>query len=91
MVTSHRELVTQPLFRLDRLVERFIVGLQYITIQYNTLYTGMDKTSLVHQLWEFICEGLCPRHVERNYVPLFGVQTAWHSRTSTYVITLYVT
>ena len=23
-------------------------------------YTGMDKTSLGHQLWEFICEGLCP-------------------------------
>ena len=33
----------------------------------------------VHQLWEFICEGLtlsgCPRHVGRNYVPLFGVDT----------------
>ena len=24
------------------------------------VYTGMDKTSLGHQLWEFICEGLCP-------------------------------
>ena len=40
-----------------------------------------------HQLWELICDSLCPRHVERNYVPLFGVQTAWHNRTSTYVIT----
>ena len=50
-------------------------------------FTGMDKTSCGHQLWEFICESLCPRHVGRNYVPLFGVQTAWHNRTSTYVIT----
>ena len=35
----------------------------------------------------------CPRHVERNYVPLFGVVkyhcSAWHNRTSTYVITYY--
>ena len=35
----------------------------------------MDKTSSGHQLWEFICEDVCPRHVERNYVPLFGVDT----------------
>ena len=48
------------------------------------MYTGMDKTNLGHQLWEFICEGLThslwvsgyPRHVGRNYVPLlFGVDT----------------
>ena len=39
------------------------------------VYTGMDKTRLGHQLWEFICEDVCPRHVERNYVPLFGVDT----------------
>ena len=46
----------------------------------------------VHQLWEFICEAVrvsvrCPRHVGRNYVPLISVQTAWHNRASTYVIT----
>ena len=51
-------------------------------------FTGMDKTCLhTGQLWEFICDSLCPRHVERNYVPLFGVPSAWHNRTSTYVIT----
>ena len=43
---------------------------------YNTFsgkhFTGMDKTCLDTSSWEFICEGL---------------QTAWHNRTSTYVIT----
>ena len=36
----------------------------------NQNITGMDKTS-----WSLYgCpEGGCPRHVERNYVPLFGV------------------
>ena len=41
----------------------------------------MDKTSLdtssrtlfVREDVHVICEGGCPRHVERNYVPLFGV------------------
>ena len=53
----------------------------------NILNTGMDKTSLYTSSGSlFVRDSICPRHVERNYVPLFGVQTAWHNRTSTYVI-----
>ena len=43
------------------------------------LYTGMDKTSLDTSSGSLFVrmscgrEGGCPRHVERNYVPLFGV------------------
>ena len=48
-------------------------------------YIGMDKTSLEtssstlfvreggREDAHVICEGGCPRHVERNYAPLFGV------------------
>ena len=41
----------------------------------NQNITGMDKTSLDTNSGSlFGCpEGGCPRHVERNYVPLFGV------------------
>ena len=53
----------------------------------NILNTGMDQTSLCTSSGSlFVRDSICPRHVERNYVPLFGVQTAWHNRTSTYVI-----
>ena len=67
-----------------------IVALAYCLLEgsanYNTrqevkkpyLYCN-GQNLFVHQLWEFICEGLtlsgCPRHVGRNYVPLFGVDT----------------
>ena len=41
----------------------------------NAYITGMDKTSLDTSSGTLLgCpEGGCPRHVERNYVPLFGV------------------
>ena len=44
-------------------------------------YTGMDKTSLYTSYGSlFVRDSLthsgCPRHVERNYVPLFGVAQA---------------
>ena len=48
----------------------------------------MDKTGLHTSSGSlFVRDSGCPRHVERNYVPLFGVQTAWHNLMSTYVIT----
>ena len=56
-------------------------------------YTGMDKTRHSGSLFvrDSLTQSGCPRHVGRNYVPLFGVVTyhctAWHNRTSTYVIT----
>ena len=41
--------------------------------------TGMDKTRLATStgtlfVTDSLTEGGCPRHVERNYVPLFGVE-----------------
>ena len=37
-------------------------------------HTGMDKTSLDTSSGSlFVTHSLSPRHVERNYVPLFGV------------------
>ena len=37
-------------------------------------YTGMDKTNLDTSSGSlFVTHSGCPRHVERNYVPLFGV------------------
>ena len=47
-------------------------------------HTGMDKTSLDTSSGSLFCKGLnhslthygCLRHVERNYVPLFGVAQA---------------
>ena len=33
-------------------------------------------TSLDSSTGSLICDALCPRHVGRNYVPLFGVDTA---------------
>ena len=41
-------------------------------------YTGMDKTSLYTSsrtlfVRDSLTQGGYPRHVERNYVPLFGV------------------
>ena len=41
-------------------------------------YTGMDKTSLDTSsgtlfVRDSLTQGGCPRQVERNYVPLFGV------------------
>ena len=64
-----------------------IISISVIHVRgYAYLYLN-GQNEFGHQLWEFICDSGCPRHVERNYVPLFGVQTAWHNRTSTYVIT----
>ena len=45
-----------------------------IVRQIHQLYTGMDKTSLDTSSGTlFVRDSLTPRHVERNYVPLFGV------------------
>ena len=57
--------------------------------QHNTKhYTGMDKTGLNTSSGSlFVRDSGCSRHVERNCVQFFGVQTAWHNRMSTYVIT----
>ena len=61
------------------------VGITSPSIKCNT---GMDKTSLDTSSGSlFVILSGCPRHVERNYVPLFGMQTALHNRTLTYVIT----
>ena len=52
------------------------------------LYTAMNKTSFDTSSGSlFVILSGCPCHVERNYAPLFGVQTAWHNRKSTHVIT----
>ena len=37
------------------------------------VYTGIDKTCLDTSSGSFNCDPLYPRHIERNYVPLFGV------------------
>ena len=64
-----------------------------VTVNSNTVNTGMDKTSLDTSSGSLFvrdsrAHSLCPSHVESKfYVPLFGVQTARHNRTSTYVIT----
>ena len=44
------------------------------------LYTGMDITCLYTSSGSlFVRLSGCPRHVGRNYVLLFGVQTALHN------------
>ena len=72
-------------FCFDNCKKKLITGkLENFSILAETLSGSLFvRDSLTHSL--------CPRHVERNYVPLFGVQMAWHNRTSTYVITQYVT
>ena len=50
----------------NRLQSDVLIGVKKRLYSYNT---GMDKTSLVHQLWEFICEGLCLGvHVTSNVI-----------------------
>ena len=44
------------------------------SIKGKSLYTGFDKTSLYTSSGSlFVTHSLSPRHVERNYLPLFGV------------------
>ena len=49
------------------------------SLRHLVIYTGMDITCLYTSFYDFICASgwvAVPRQAGRNYVPLFGVQTA---------------